>query len=195
MRRDKAADLAGIGADRFRKHQEKLLVRQVAEAILAGAEPVVSGAEYTAPGSFQPPQPPQPPPLVRAGAASGGDALSARRGDDHPARGAHRTDRAGRCVGVVGEHLLRDVQDVPPHDLREPAAGQERDSGGLPLRSVALPLFGAGRGGLDARKSAEAVLGALEIALAADPDWPVHLVTRNPVSAAAVLEALAARRR
>jgi hypothetical protein len=97
--------------------------------------------------------------------------------------------------GVVGEHLLRDVQDVPPHDLREPAAGQERDSGGLPLRSVALPLFGAGRGGLDARKSAEAVLGALEIALAADPDWPVHLVTRNPVSAAAVLEALAARRR
>jgi O-acetyl-ADP-ribose deacetylase (regulator of RNase III) len=74
-------------------------------------------------------------------------------------------------------------------------AGEERDSGGLPLRSVVLPLFGAGRGGLDARRSAEAVLGALEIALAADPDWSVHLVTRNPVSAAAVLEALAARRR
>ncbi|AGS73022.1 macro domain-containing protein [Streptomyces collinus] len=73
-------------------------------------------------------------------------------------------------------------------------AGAERRSGRVRLRSVALPLLGAGRGGLDARTSAETILGALEAVLAADPDWSVHLVTRNPLSARAVLDALAARR-
>jgi hypothetical protein len=38
-----------------------------------------------------------------------------------------------------------------------------------------------------------AVLRALENGLATDPDGSVHLVTRDAVSAAAVLDALAAR--
>ena len=274
VRRDRAADLAGIGADRFRKHQEKLLVRQVAEAILAEAEPVVSGAAYTAP---------QPPPPVRAGRhpvetpfphgsvtitlhvapielIERVDVLVSseniyfemsktfRRTISGSLRRAGATkDAGGRIVDDVIADQLRSWSErsapsglpVAPGTVAVTSAGalaargvrrifhaavttpsatgngyetapeavaeavlrvfqlarEERDSGGLPLRSVALPLFGAGRGGLDARKSAEAVLGALEIALAADPDWSVHLVTRNPVSAAAVLEALAARRR
>ena len=280
VRRDRAADLAGIGVDRFRKHQEKLLVRQVAEAILTGAEPVVPGAAYTAPETSSPPQPPPP---VRAGRhqvetpfphgevtitlhvapielIERVDVLVSsenvyfemsktfRRTISGSLRRAGATkDAGGRIVDDViarqlkswserwapsglpvapgtvavtsaGALAARGVRrifhaavttpsatgngyETAPEAVAEAVlrvfqlAGQERDSGALPLRSVALPLFGAGRGGLDARKSAEAVLGALEIALAADPDWSVHLVTRNPVSAAAVLDALAARRR
>jgi hypothetical protein len=39
-----------------------------------------------------------------------------------------------------------------------------------------------------------AVLRALEIVLATDPGWSVHPVTRDAVGAAAVPDALAARR-
>ncbi|MGW0331106.1 hypothetical protein ACWD0J_04360 [Streptomyces sp. NPDC003011] len=74
-------------------------------------------------------------------------------------------------------------------------ADAERRSGRVRLCSIALPLLGAGRGGLDARTGVETILGAPEPALAAHPDWSVHLVTRNPLSARAVLDALAARRR
>lgn len=73
-------------------------------------------------------------------------------------------------------------------------AAAERRAGRAPLRSVALPLLGAGRGGLDARTSAEAVVGTLEQVLRADPDWSVHLVTRNPLSARAVIDVLRDRR-
>lgn len=69
----------------------------------------------------------------------------------------------------------------------------ERRETGEPLRSVAFPLLGAGRGGLSARVSTEALLSGLGPALAADPDLSVHLVTRNQRSAAVALDVLEGR--
>jgi O-acetyl-ADP-ribose deacetylase (regulator of RNase III) len=302
-RRNMAADKARIGVDRFRKHQEKLLIRQVAEAILAGAEPMVADASLTsgdasgsaAVAASSPSWPMASPdtreayletgpsrPPVRAGQhrvdtlfPHGGVTITLhvapieliehvdvlvssenvylemsktfRRTISGSLRRAGATKDAGgrilddviarqlrswsRCsvpsgppvapgtvavtqAGALAARGVRrifhaavttpsangDGYETAPETVAEAVrrvfelAGQERDRGGLPLRSVALPLLGAGRGGLCPRRSAEAILGALEIALAADPDWSVHLVTRNPVSAAAVLDALAARR-
>ncbi|MGW3101653.1 macro domain-containing protein [Streptomyces sp. NPDC001100] len=303
-RRDRAAELADVGFDRFRKHHEKLLIRQVAEAILAGAEAVGVGAPVTngdaaGPGTVVPA--PTPWPVVETPEAypapgSSGPPAPLRTGRHRVAtrfphgevtitlhvapieliedvdvlvsseniyfemsktfrrtvsgslrRAGATKDAGGRIVDDViarqlkswsersvpsglpvapgtvavtpaGALAARGVRRIFHAAVTTPSAtgngyetapeavaqavlrvfrlaGEERESGRLPLRAVALPLFGAGRGGLAARESAEAVLGALEIALATDPDWSVHLVTRNAVSAAAVLDALAARRR
>lgn len=70
----------------------------------------------------------------------------------------------------------------------------ERSSGRAALRSIALPLLGAGRGGLDPRASVEAILTALGPALDADPDWQVHFAVRDAEAAGVVLDALDARR-
>ncbi|MBN0043752.1 hypothetical protein JS756_06445 [Streptomyces actuosus] len=300
-RRSMAAELADIGVDRFRKHQEKLLIRQVAAAIMAAAgtgAPMTHGnatgpgpvatAAASSPASETPEASAvsgtsRPPKSVRAGRhrvdtpfphgevtitlhvapielIEDVDVLVSsenvyfemsktfRRTISGSLRRAGATkDAGGRIVDDVIAHQLRSWSErsapsglpVAPgtvavtsagalatrgvHRIFHAAvttpratgngyetapeavalavrrvfelAGEERDSGEVPLRSVALPLFGAGRGGLAAWRSAEAVLGALEIALAADPAWSVHLVTRNPVSAGVVLDALAARRR
>ncbi len=56
-----------------------------------------------------------------------------------------------------------------------------------PLRSIALPLFGAGRGGLDAAESLSWLWSALERELDADPAWNVHLIARSPATAQAII--------
>ncbi|MCH0571020.1 macro domain-containing protein [Streptomyces sp. MUM 136J] len=300
-RRNRAAGLAGISVDRFRKHQEKLLIRQVAAAILAAAASGAPGTRgsATGPGSVALAPASWPSPETGKGPTTPGLSRSpvsvpaGRHRVDTPfphgevtitlhvapieliegvdvlvssenvyfemsktfrrtvsgslRRAGAKKDAGGRIVddviaqqlrawsersappglpvapgtvavtsaGALAAHGVRRIfhaavttpcatgngYETAPEAVAEAVrrifdlAGEERDSGEVPLRSVALPLFGAGRGGLSARRSAEAILGALEVALAADPDWSVHLVTRNPGSAGAVLDALAARRR
>ncbi|PSM38212.1 hypothetical protein C6Y14_38400 [Streptomyces dioscori] len=94
------------------------------------------------------------------------------------------TDRYDTTPGAVSEAVRRVFQ----------LARWERRSEKAALRSVALPLLGAGRGGLDPRISLEAILIALEHVLAADPDWAVHLVTHDAGTARLVLDALTDRR-
>jgi O-acetyl-ADP-ribose deacetylase (regulator of RNase III) len=62
-------------------------------------------------------------------------------------------------------------------------ARQERADGLPGLRSICFPLLGAGRGGLERRASAEWLRWSIQDALAADPDWSVHIVTRYPEAA------------
>ncbi|MFJ1668691.1 macro domain-containing protein [Streptomyces bottropensis] len=281
-RRERAAHVYRVGAERFRKHQEKLMLQQVARAILnhGGREPAPvppdsrEGSGDGVRGSAVAP--------VRAGrhvlrtAFSHGDVLltlhvapielvtgvdvlvsseniyfemskTFRRTVSGSLRRAGATkDAVGRITDDVIARQLSDwvrnfgVPGLPvaagtvavtsPGALAAqgvrrilhaavatpsatgdgyetaPAAvatavrrvfqlaAAERRSGRVPLRSVALPLLGAGRGGLDARTSAETVVGTLEQVLRDDPDWSVHLVTRNPLSARAVLDVLSDRR-
>lgn len=55
-----------------------------------------------------------------------------------------------------------------------------------PLRSIALPLFGAGRGGLDPSTSLTWLWPAIERELNADPSLDIHLITRSPATAQAI---------
>ncbi|MEU1557725.1 macro domain-containing protein [Streptomyces scabiei] len=280
-RRERAAHVYGVGAERFRKHQEKLMLQQVARAVMnfedhrAGPVPESreSVRESAGDGDVVP---------VRAGrhvlrtAFPHGDVLltlhvapielvtgvdvlvsseniyfemskTFRRTVSGSLRRAGATkDAVGRITDDVIARQLADwvrnfgVPGLPvaagtvavtsPGALAAqgvrrilhaavatpsatgdgyqtaPAAvatavrrafqlaAAERRAGRAPLRSVALPLLGAGRGGLDARTSAETVVGTLEQVLRADPDWSVHLVTRNPLSARAVIDVLRDRR-
>jgi O-acetyl-ADP-ribose deacetylase (regulator of RNase III) len=276
-RRERAAHVYGVGAERFRKHQEKLMLQQVARAVMNfeghRAGPVPESRESAGDGDVVP---------VRAGrhvlrtAFPHGDVLltlhvapielvtgvdvlvsseniyfemskTFRRTVSGSLRRAGATkDAVGRITDDVIARQLADwvrnfgVPGLPvaagtvavtsPGALAAqgvrrilhaavatpsatgdgyetaPAAvatavrrvfqlaAAERRAGRTPLRSVALPLLGAGRGGLDARTSAETVVGTLEQVLRADPDWSVHLVTRNPLSARAVIDVLRDRR-
>lgn len=276
-RRERAAHVYRVGAERFRKHQEKLMLQQVARAVMnfEGHEPgPVPGSRESSRGSAVAP--------VRAGrhvlraAFAHGDVLltlhvapielvtdvdvlvsseniyfemskTFRRTVSGSLRRAGATkDTVGRITDDVIARQLADwvrrfgVPGLPvaagtvavtsPGALSAqgvrrilhaavatpsatgdgyetaPAAvaaavrrvfqlaAAERRTGRTPLRSIALPLLGAGRGGLDARTSAETVVGTLEQVLRADPDWSVHLVTRNPLSARAVIDVLNDRR-
>nr|WP_255953743.1 hypothetical protein [Streptomyces sp. ODS25] len=49
-----------------------------------------------------------------------------------------------------------------------------------PLRSLCLPLLGAGRGGLEPAASFTAVWAAVEAEWARGAEWEVHFVVRNP---------------
>ncbi|MBW5483325.1 hypothetical protein [Streptomyces bambusae] len=49
-----------------------------------------------------------------------------------------------------------------------------------PLRSVGLPLLGAGRGGLEAAESFAAIWQAVEAELARGGPWDVHFLVRRP---------------
>jgi len=49
-----------------------------------------------------------------------------------------------------------------------------------PLRSIGLPLFGAGRGGLDAEASFDRIRRGLNAELSSDPSWSIHFVSWNP---------------
>ncbi|WP_344904154.1 hypothetical protein [Actinomadura meridiana] len=62
-------------------------------------------------------------------------------------------------------------------------AGRERP----PVRSIALPLFGAGRGGLDAAESLSWLWAAVERELDADPSLDVHLIARSPTTARTII--------
>lgn len=278
-RRERAAHVYGVGAERFRKHQEKLMLRQVARALVKfegndpAPSPLPDSREGSPAGAVVP---------VRAGrhvlrtAFPHGDVLltlhvapielvtgvdvlvsseniyfemskTFRRTVSGSLRRAGATkDTVGRITDDVIARQLTDwvrkfgvpglpvaagtVAATSPGALSAqgvrrilhaavatpsatgdgyetaPAAvaaavrrvfqlaAAERRTGRVPLRSIALPLLGAGRGGLDARTSAETVVGTLEQVLRADPDWSVHLVTRNPFSARAVIDVLSDRR-
>ncbi|WP_371582300.1 macro domain-containing protein [Streptomyces sp. NBC_01314] len=276
-RRERAAHVYRVGAERFRKHQEKLMLQQVARAIMSFGSHEPAPLPDSRPGSPESTVAP-----VRAGrhvlraAFSHGDVLltlhvapielvtgvdvlvsseniyfemskTFRRTVSGSLRRAGATkDAVGRITDDVIARQLADwvrmfgVPGLPvaagtvavtsPGALSAqgvrrilhaavatpsatgdgyetaPAAvaaavrrvfqlaAAERRAGRVPLRSIALPLLGAGRGGLDARTSAETVVGTLEQVLGADPDWSVHLVTRNPLSARAVIDVLSDRR-
>ncbi|WP_216586812.1 macro domain-containing protein [Streptomyces brasiliscabiei] len=284
-RRARAAHVYGVGAERFRKHQEKLMLHQVARAVLnfegqvPGPEPGPTHVPVQTPTPAQAQAPVVP---VRAGrhvlrtAFAHGDVLltlhvapielvtgvdvlvsseniyfemskTFRRTVSGSLRRAGATkDAVGRITDDVIARQLADwvrtfgVPGLPvtagtvavtsPGALSAqgvrrilhaavatpsargdgyetaPAAvaaavrrvfqlaAAERRTGRVALKSIALPLLGAGRGGLDARTSAETVVETLEQVLKADPDWSVHLVTRNPLSARAVIDVVTDRR-
>jgi hypothetical protein len=60
------------------------------------------------------------------------------------------------------------------------------------LRSLCLPLFGAGRGGLSPKTSFSYLWAALGRELLDDDRWDVHLLARSEATAIAVQAALAA---
>lgn len=64
-------------------------------------------------------------------------------------------------------------------------------AGRPPLRSLCLPLLGAGRGGLTATESFAALWAAVEAELARGGDWDVHFLVRRPERALLVAELLA----
>ncbi|WP_327723312.1 hypothetical protein [Streptomyces europaeiscabiei] len=121
-RRERAAHVYRVGAERFRKHQEKPMLQQMARAVMnfEGHEP------GPVPGSRK-----------SSGRSSRGSAVSPVRAGRHVLRAAFAhgdvlltlhmapIELHGRGrPGLLGEHLLRDVEDVPPHGLRQPAAGR-----------------------------------------------------------------------
>ncbi|MFC6082590.1 macro domain-containing protein [Sphaerisporangium aureirubrum] len=59
-----------------------------------------------------------------------------------------------------------------------------------PLRSLCLPLFGAGRAGLPPETSLAYLWAALEPELTGPDPWDVHLITRREHTAATVITAL-----
>ncbi|MFJ4945672.1 hypothetical protein ACIP4V_24150 [Streptomyces albidoflavus] len=75
--------------------------------------------------------------------------------------------------------------DVHPDDVTRAVTqvfaclAEERPRHQPPLRSVALPLLGAGRGGLAPGESLRALWAAVEAETARDPGWAVHLVVRD----------------
>lgn len=69
-------------------------------------------------------------------------------------------------------------------------ARAERDQFEPPLRSITVPLFGAGSGAIDAPVSFTWVWPAIRSELTADPTWDVHLTTWRPAETAAVLRGL-----
>ncbi|WNI16101.1 hypothetical protein [Actinacidiphila sp. ITFR-21] len=299
LRRERAADVFGVGAERFRKHQEKLVLREMATAVLAlppGARdrtpPAVPGAPRIptpaagAAGAAHagPPDGTAPAPASQLGAGrtvvpvafphgtvritlhvssiellSGVDVLVSSENtyfemsktfrstvSGSVRRAGARKDAAGRILddliarqltawverfgspglpvapGTVvatspGELAARGVRRIYHAAIAAPLPGtdryetppwvvaaavrrvfeqarEERRTGGVPLRSIALPLLGAGRGGLDPRTSLETMLAAMAPALATDPGWAVHLAIRDADVAAAVLDTLTGHR-
>ncbi|QFQ95544.1 hypothetical protein F9278_04365 [Streptomyces phaeolivaceus] len=276
-RRARAAHVYGVGAERFRKHQEKLMLHQVARAVLnfAGHDPAPVVPDLGGGSSESATAPVRAGRHVLRAAFAHGDVLltlhvapielvtgvdvlvsseniyfemskTFRRTVSGSLRRAGATkDAVGRITDDVIARQLADwvrtfgVPGLPvaagtvavtsPGALSAqgvrrilhaavatpsakgdgyetaPAAvaaavrrvfqlaAAERRTGRVPLRSIALPLLGAGRGGLDARTSAETVVGTLEQVLKADPDWSVHLVTRNPLSARTVIDVVTDR--
>ncbi|MER6140147.1 hypothetical protein ABT174_08810 [Streptomyces sparsogenes] len=76
--------------------------------------------------------------------------------------------------------------DVLPSDVTRAATrafevlAEERDRFTPALRSICLPLLGAGRGGLTPAASAAALWAAVDAELARFPEWEVHWVVRRP---------------
>ncbi|MFI9602030.1 hypothetical protein ACIHCX_19650 [Streptomyces sp. NPDC052043] len=88
--------------------------------------------------------------------------------------------------------------DVQPADITRGVArvfallGEEAGRYDPPLRSVCLPLFGAGRGGLTPLESFAALWPAVEAELVRGADWDIHFVVRRH-AVADLLERLLAR--
>lgn len=72
-------------------------------------------------------------------------------------------------------------------------ARRERARFDPPLRSICLPLLGAGRGGLLPASSLAWILGALDLELAADGSWQIHFVAKDAEVIQVILAGLARR--
>jgi|GEM_PF-6418000 len=99
-------------------------------------------------------------------------------------------------AAIVVPRIGTNEYDVDPHTIAEAVhnvfrlARRERAELGRELRSICLPLFGAGRGRLDAGVSFAWMWGALAHELAADPSWRIHFSTWRRDETALLLKAL-----
>ncbi|WP_225850294.1 hypothetical protein [Streptomyces sp. HPF1205] len=265
-RRREAARCFGVGTEHFRKHQEKLVVEQTAEAVLSLCR--AHRATATQQPSSRPPLSPQ---TVRVGFAhgtvpltvhttsiellSGIDVLVASENtylemsrtfrpttSGSLRRAGARRDAAGGILedlvaaelhnwlvrfaspglpvapgtvvattsGALAARSVRRIYhaavvtpragegyEVPPGAVETAVtrvftcAAAEQNAFEPPLRSLCLPLLGAGRGGLAPEDSLRRMLAALGPALAENPSWDVHLVTRRWENAGLVVDVLA----
>jgi len=96
-----------------------------------------------------------------------------------PRVGTNEYDTDPAAVGLAVTNVFR-------------LAREENRTGTPPLTSIALPLLGAGRGGLDPMTSLTWIWGSLEDELARDGPWHVHFVARNAEIADAIAARLAA---
>ncbi|ACY96974.1 MULTISPECIES: Appr-1-p processing domain-containing protein [Thermomonospora] len=91
----------------------------------------------------------------------------------------------GDAYDITPEAVARAVRNV--FHLAE----QERERFDPPLRSIAFPLFGAGRGGLDPAVSFGYLWAALEREIGGrSGHWDLHLITRSRRDAEAVVRLL-----
>lgn len=130
-----------------------------------------------------------------------------------PGRAAQPGTVAVTSAGALGEQGVRRIYhvavavprpetndyDVQPADITR---GVTRVFGLLaeesvrydpPLRSICLPLLGAGRGGLTPLESFGALWAAVEAELARGADWEIHFVVRRPARADLLERLLASR--
>lgn len=116
-----------------------------------------------------------------------------------PGRAALPGTVAATSAGVLGEQGVRRIYhaavavprtDSNDYDVRPAVVTRAvaaafallaRESAGQdpPLRSIGLPLLGAGRGGLSPQESFGALWPAVEAELARGAPWEVHLVVRR----------------
>ncbi|MFD4029484.1 macro domain-containing protein [Streptomyces sp. NPDC058637] len=274
-RRREAAKCFGVGTEHFRKHQERLVIEQTAEAVLSLCRARRASPPQRPEVPVSPDQPPGGPPMspqtvpVRFAHGtvpvtvhttsiellSGVDVLVAsentylemsrtfrsttsgrlrRAGARQDAAGGILEDvvaaelrqwlvefatpglpvAAGTVVAtssgaLAARSVLRiyhaavvspradDGYEVPPGAVETAVtrvfacAAAERNLLERPLRSVGLPLLGAGRGGLEPEDSLRRMLAALGPALAEDPSWDVHLVAHRGGNARVVVDVLA----
>jgi O-acetyl-ADP-ribose deacetylase (regulator of RNase III) len=72
-------------------------------------------------------------------------------------------------------------------------AARERDAFDPPLSSVCLPLFGAGRGGLELDQAISILWLAVAETLCRNPHWSVHFAVRRPEAAQRLMDYLTTR--
>jgi pimeloyl-ACP methyl ester carboxylesterase/O-acetyl-ADP-ribose deacetylase (regulator of RNase III) len=107
-------------------------------------------------------------------------------------RGIHRIYHAAIGIPILGS----DAFDVNPQSVATAVhrafelARQERVELELPLRSICLPLFGAGLGGLSPSVCFEWMWRALAQELRRDPTWEVHFCTWSKSETELVLAAI-----
>ncbi len=260
-RRRRAAEVYGVGVERFRKHHEPMVLGQVAEQVAHAAAEAPHGDARPAPliGEthrelragpyrltlhvhpvdllrdvdvivapanvyFALPEPYKSSisaSLRRAGALRGptGELIEDRVHDELRAWTV-RHGAAGRAVqpgtvavtgpGALSAQGVRRIHhaavavpragtndyDVLPADVTRAVTrsfallSEESPHVAPPLRSVCLPLLGAGRGGLAPEVSFAAVWAAVEAELARGAEWEVHLVVREPTSAEVIVRML-----
>ncbi|KAB8166354.1 Appr-1-p processing protein [Streptomyces sp. 3MP-14] len=103
-------------------------------------------------------------------------------------QGVRRIYHAAVAVPLAG----RDGYEVAPANIARAVreafalARAERAAFDPPLRSICFPLMGSGRGGVSVESSASWIGWAIHEELTRDPDWTVHLVVRNRVTARAI---------
>ncbi|RKS77162.1 O-acetyl-ADP-ribose deacetylase (regulator of RNase III) [Actinomadura pelletieri DSM 43383] len=112
--------------------------------------------------------------------------------------GVRRVYHAAVAVPEAGGLAYRVAPDAVARAVKNVfrLAAQERRQVTPPLRSIAFPLFGAGRGGLAPEESFAWLWSSIErnTALRGDPwtgpfPWELHVITRSARSASAVLRA------